>query len=71
MVVLKEKFNSTFLLVFAILQSVLGNLAIMRRNFGCLDARWNILSYKRTLMSHLQDNQLLVLFNLILIIYIV
>lgn len=71
MVVLKEKFNSTFLLVFAILQSVLGNLAIMRRNFGCLDARCNILSYKRTLMSHLQDNQLLVLFNLILIIYIV
>lgn len=71
MVVLEEKFNSTFLLVFAILQSVLGNLAIMRRNFGCLDARCNILSYKRTLMSYLQDNQLLVLFNLILIIYIV
>lgn len=71
MVVLKEKFNSTFLLVFAILQSVLGNLAIMRRNFGCLDARCNILSYKWTLMSYLQDNQLLVLFNLILIIYIV
>lgn len=71
MVVLKKKFNSTFLLVFAILQSVLGNLAIMRRNFGCLDARCNILSYKRTLMSYLQDNQLLVLFNLILIIYIV
>ena len=70
MVVLKKKFNSTFLLVFAILQSVLGNLAIMRRNFGCLDARCNILSYKRTLMSYLQDNQLLVLFNLILIIYI-
>ena len=71
MVVLEEKFNSTFLLVFAILQSVLGNLAIMRRNFGCLDARCNILSYKLTLMSYLQDNQLLVLFNLILIIYIV
>ena len=71
MVVLEEKFNSTFLLVFAILQSVLGNLAIMRRNFGCLDARCNILSYKWTLMSYLQDNQLLVLFNLILIIYIV
>ena len=33
MVVLEEKFNSTFLLVFAILQSVLGNLAIMRKKF--------------------------------------